>query len=159
MKTALVMTSFCKKAAGSLGIIAFLAADAGLSGRPLLAQSTKDCRVIERKIAEAIVDNPPPVGTYAASVYWTNKAPAVLRAFQARFPNCYIARPNPVPHNSATNSLRVFNCQGCLRHLKRCRETLADMKSSSIRTYAVEAGMEVSCQHWETSCQESCSGL
>ena len=158
MKTSFYGSWPCQKAAGLLVMIAFLVADAGLYGRPLRAQSAGNCRVLERKIAEAIIDNTPPIGTNAAFVYMS-KVPAILRAFQARFPNCYIARPNPTPQNSGANSLRALNCQSCLRHLNRCRETLADMKSSRIRTYAAESGMEVSCMQWKTSCQETCSGL
>ena len=158
MKTSFYSSRPCQKAAGLFMVIAFLVADAGLYERPLRAQSVGNCRVIERKIAEAIIDNTPPIGTYAASVYMS-KVPAILRAFQARFPNCYIARPNPAPQNSGANSWRAFNCQDCLRNLKTCRETLADMKTSIIRPSTAISGMEVTCMKWKSSCQEMCSGL
>jgi hypothetical protein len=69
MKTSFYGSWPCQKAAGLLVVIAFLVADAGLYGRPLRAQSAGNCRVLERKIAEAIIDNTPPIGTNAAFVY------------------------------------------------------------------------------------------
>lgn len=158
MQTSFGNAELCKKVAGSIVAIAFLAADAGLIGRSAWAQSARDCRVIERKISETLVENTPPFGSHAFTAYMNN-VPDLLRALQTRFPNCYIARPNPAPLNPMANSLKISNCKACLRHLKTCRETVADMKSSRIRTYTAESAMEVSCMNWETSCQESCSGL
>jgi hypothetical protein len=158
MKSSYGDAGLCRRIIGSLAVISFLAAYAGLIGQPAWAQSARNCRVIERKISETLVENTPRFGSQAFTVYM-NKVPDLLRTLQARFPNCYISRPNPVPLNPMANPMRISNCQSCMRQLKTCREILADMKSSHIRTNTAQSAMEISCMNWETSCQDSCSGL
>ena len=128
--------------------------------------STKKCLIIiksyARKLKNAQIDGDQE--TYSTLIAKSNR-------FFRRRPECAdalsrlvgpISSPTPTytpTRAQSANSSRAYSCQNCLRNLKSCRQTLADMKSSNTRTYTAESGMEVSCMRMETQCQEMCSGL